>query len=112
KQIDVRGGSLVRSGDGRLLAGHGGGGLWVWDLAAGKVISDIDEAHQGSIHRVAVAGNLVATVANDETIRLWDLSGKHLLKLSHGGHGVHSCALSPDASKLVSSSYDNSVCLW
>jgi len=54
----------------------------------------------------------VATAADDGTVRIWDVgSGKQILMLPNNGW-LRPIAVSPDGTRLVSSSLDNSVSVW
>jgi WD40 repeat protein len=104
---------VVVSADSRWLAAGTGSGIHVWDLRTGAEVAATDEAHCGTLSRIAVAPQgLVATASDDHTMRLWDAAtGKQRLKLKHG-HWVQAVALSPDGTKLASSSLDDTVRLW
>ncbi|MFC6022241.1 hypothetical protein ACFP2T_39555 [Plantactinospora solaniradicis] len=67
-------GAVAFSPDGRLLA-IGGGGVWLWDLAAGQPVGDPLTA--GGVRAVAFSpdGRLLASASNDKTIRLWGDDG-------------------------------------
>jgi WD40 repeat protein len=113
RQIAPGGGGLVLSPDEKLIAGLGGRGmLRVWDLASGKDLSAIDDAHTGEVSRIAATGNAVITASDDNTIRVWDAAtGQQRHKVTHG-QWIRGVALSPDGSKLASSSLDNTVRVW
>src|SRR5262249_18395128 len=67
---------------------------------------------EGNVALIAFAGDLVATTGDDHTIRFWEpATGKQRLKLTHGSW-VRAFALSPDGTRLASSSLDDTVCLW
>jgi WD40 repeat protein len=71
-----------------------------------------DQAHQESIARIAMANDLLVTASDDHTIRTWDpTTGLQRLKLTHG-NWARAIALSPDGTRMVSSSLDDTVCLW
>jgi WD40 repeat protein len=117
KRLDKGGGSLAFYGD-RALAFSADGqllvaGTRVWDLAAGKELSANEEAPWGGVDRVVTGGtDLIVTAGEDNTIRIWDaVTGKHLRRLVHDGW-IRGIALSPDRTRLVSSSLDDTVCLW
>jgi WD40 repeat protein len=104
---------LAISPDGRLLAGSVGGELRVWDLSSGKALGADREGHQEPVSRIVAAGDVVVTAAGDDrTVRIWDAAtGKQRRVLTHGRR-VLAIALSPDRTRLASSSLDDTVCLW
>ncbi len=109
RRLDLGSGPLAFSPDGKLLAA----GNRIWDFTAGKELSANDKAHRGTVEEVVTGpNNLVVTVGSDNTIRIWQaITGQQQHCLVHGGW-VRDIALSPDGSRLVSNSLDNTVCLW
>ncbi len=54
----------------------------------------------------------MVTAGDDATVRVWDAdTGKQKQKLVHG-HWVRGLALSPDGTRISSSSVDDTVCVW
>jgi WD40 repeat protein len=73
------------------------------------------KGHRERIYALAFHpdGKLLASGANDNTIRLWDLeSGIERLELRGHENYVHGLSFSPDGSTLASASGDNTVRLW
>jgi WD40 repeat protein len=107
------GGRLAFSADSTLIAVGNRGCIRVWELASGKEVAGNGEAHQTEVTRLTIAANgLVATASDDHTVRVWDAStGRQRLKLTHD-HWVRAVAVSPDGTRLVSSSLDDTVRLW
>jgi WD40 repeat protein len=66
------GSNLSASSDG-LLACGGRRGVWVWDMATGKLRHEL-RGHTGPVTAVAFspAGSSLASGSADETVRLWD----------------------------------------
>jgi WD40 repeat protein len=130
--------SAVRfSPDGRFLATASGNGfVRVWRAADGAAVLAI-EGHDrdvmsslrlarglglgeqvpmmGGVRAVAYApdGSVLASGADDHTVRLWHGStGASLQILSGHTGGVTSVAFSPDGSLLASGAWDGDVRLW
>jgi WD40 repeat protein len=110
RRLEGGGSRLAFSPNGQLLVC----GLQVWDLAAGKELSGNDEAHRGPIERLVTGANgLVVTASFGKSIRIWNAAtGQQLRQLTQEGW-IRAVALSPDGSKVVSSSLgDDAVCVW
>ena len=57
-------------------------------------------------------GQKLASAGYDNTVRIWDLTGKELVSFTGHTSYVESVAFSPDGQKLASASYDNTVRVW
>ena len=98
---------LAISNNSKLLAAKVGGRIRVWDLTTGKELAANEEAHQGTIDQIAVAGIVVATASRDNSIRLWDPgTGKQRLMLQQRHSAI---ALSPDGARLAASGPDGII---
>src|SRR5262249_27899251 len=108
KQLDF-GGALAFSPDSSLLVA----GSRVWDFVTDKELSANPEAHRAPVERMVTGKEIVVTTGTDNDIRIWDAAaGKQRLRIPHSGW-IRDIALSPDGSKLASSSLnDNSVSIW
>jgi WD40 repeat protein len=70
-------------------------------------------AHSYEINQIVTsAKGLIVTSSDDGTVRIWDeTTGKQRQCFTHG-HWVRAFAVSPDGTKLASSSLDDTVYLW
>src|SRR5262249_35243204 len=94
----------VFSRDGRSLLATCNREVWLWDLAAGKVVRRLD-GHGVMTEGLALApdGRHVATTAADGMVRWWDLKTGTQLQcfLAHPA-GALGIAVSPDGHALLS----------
>src|SRR5262249_35037991 len=70
------------------------------------------KGHKGQVNGVAYSpdGKRLASVAYDQTTRLWDAqTGQELLSLKGGGNSV---AFSPDGKRLAINSADETLKVW
>lgn len=108
QRLDLGTGHLSYSPDGRLLVS----GRRVWDFAAGTNLSVNDQAHTASVARIVAADKDLVVTCDEYTVRCWDAAtGKQRLNLPFD-RWVRDIALSPDGTRLVSTSLDDTVCLW
>ncbi len=118
--------SVAWSPDGKtILTGSWYGTAHVWDTKTGKLLKKFD-GHDSikavyineaphSISSVAYSpkGDIVITVSEGGTTRLWNIRTGSLLKqLTGSTHDIASVAWSPDGATVVSGSWDGSVRLW
>jgi len=83
----------------------------LWDALSGVVLATFT-GHAKWIDSVAVHGDCIATASGDNSIRLWDFSGKCIKILIGHLKDVRSVAFSPDGKTCVSGSDDRCVRLW
>lgn len=101
-------------GEGQALAGTEDGKLVVLSLADRKETKRID-AHEAAIFDIAVnpAGDKIATVAGDGTIKLWSWPSLEAAgAMSHGNEAVWAAEFSADGSQLVTGGAERRVRLW
>ena len=122
---EVQVASIALSADGSLLATGGEeGSIIVWDLAAGKILRELEghridgERNQTfrGIYALAFSpnGKLLASGSDDETLRIWDvLRGTQIQKLTAHTMSVRGLSFSPDGALLASADYsEGAVRIW
>ena len=112
--------TLDFSRDGQWLATGGGvpsrsGELKIWNVANGRLIREIQEAHSETVFAVRFSpdGKQLASAAGDRLIKIFDAqSGETIRRLA--GHSGHVLGLSwkADSQMLISSGSDNLLKLW
>ena len=96
------------------------------DLKPGERIKEIEKSypelfgqeyrgHTGAVAGVIVTpdGKMLVSVANDNSVRLWDVAAGQSVKTLAGHTGwVGSVILTPDGTKAVTAGGDNSIRVW
>ncbi len=112
--------ALDFSGDGKLLATGGGapsrgGELKLWDVATGKLVRELPEAHSDTVFSVEFSADnkLLASCAADKFVKVFDVATGKFVK-SFEGHTHHVLGVSwmSDGRTLASSGADNVVKVW
>ncbi len=112
--------SVAYSPDGTQIASASRDGtVRAWDLKARSEIAQL-KGHSDAVNSVtyspdgtqiaSASGNLFSS--EDNTVRVWDLSGRELAKLSGHQVSVISVAYSPDGTQIASASWDKTVTVW
>jgi len=100
--------------DGQVLAGTEDGKLVVLSVADKKELKRID-AHGAAIFDIAVnaAGDKIATVAGDGTVKLWSWPSLEAAgSMSLGKEAVWAVQFSADGSQLITGGAERRVRLW
>jgi WD40 repeat protein len=106
--------NLSFSPDGRVLAGTAGPRLRVWDLAADR---EIALQKRGTKHFQGVSftddGRYLATVSNDETVRIWDARSwqEHTTFTWQIGRLLN-IAFAPDGCRAAAGSDQGKIVIW
>ena len=107
--------ALAWSADGAtVLAGDGGGKLFLWDVAGAKPRLGPFAAHSGPVGAVACCpdGKTMVSGGRDGQVRLWQLTtGRELLTLTPGLGAIRSLAFD-DRGTVLAAGGDGRVRLW
>ena len=115
RRFKVPGGvhALTFSPDGRLLAGVGEKGGWLWDVASGKECCRLPAA-AGDATGLALApdGKSLATAHPNNTLRLWNLTMGRERWRSSRAVWAYALAFCPDGRTLLTRDVEGQVRLW
>jgi WD40 repeat protein len=112
--------ALAFSKDGKMLATGGGaptedGEVKVFDVATGKEVVPIKNAHSDTVFGVAFSpdGKMLATCGADKFVKTFEIpSGKFLKSFEGHTHHVLDVGWKPDGKLLASGGADNAVKVW
>jgi WD40 repeat protein len=105
--------TLSWSPDGRRIAYNNETWVRVLDVTAGRISAL--RGHSSSVREVSWSpdGLRLASAADDQTVRIWDMqAGKELAVLRGHCGPVHTVCWSPDSSRLASGGADHTVRVW
>ena len=97
-----------------LVSSCSSGGLKVWDILSGKIISVI-EGHSELVEDICCMndGDFIISGGHDATIRFWNFSGAHRSPNSaYHKSDITGLTVTPDGKYLISSSCDATLKIW
>ncbi len=112
--------TLSFSPDSKLLAVGGGaptedGEIKVFDVATGKIVTDIKNGHSDTVFGVCFSpdGKMLATCGADKFVKVWEMPGGKFIKAFEGHtHHVLDVGWKADGKLLASCGADNVVKVW
>jgi WD40 repeat protein len=108
------GSDIAFSPDGQLIASSSDESVRLSNAQTGRAYGTL-EGHWGSIMKFAFSsdGQLLASTADDETFRIWDINAGSTCATSDAHRGsIESLSFSPDGNSLVSTADDEEHKLW
>eukprot|EP01015_Nassula_variabilis_P022434 TRINITY_DN411_c0_g1_i4.p3 TRINITY_DN411_c0_g1~~TRINITY_DN411_c0_g1_i4.p3 ORF type:complete len:123 (-),score=18.36 TRINITY_DN411_c0_g1_i4:165-533(-) len=91
------------------------GDIKVWDFSTKELVHTF-EAHERLITGLALTSDnkYLASVADDNKLKLWDISSKEAVKVERRDHkgNIYSVLISEDNRYLITTSADQTVKLW
>ena len=106
---------IIFSPDEQLLLTTGfDGTIKIWDLEdplkPAKLKTTIKASQTGWVNGLALnRSGILASVADDGKVRLWNLQGQNLATLQLSNHHLLSCSFSPNGEKLLVATQDGTI---
>jgi WD40 repeat protein len=100
----------------RLLSGSNGADPTIqeWDTSTWQQVGDPWKGHFENIHAISLnsSGTLLASVSDDNRVRLWRLSDRRTIAIFKHSGGVNCVAFSKDDKHLLSGGADKKISEW
>ncbi|ETO21095.1 hypothetical protein RFI_16108 [Reticulomyxa filosa] len=109
---DIQGMQFSRD-ESKVVLGLIGGRIQVYDISSGNLILSIRGHEFITKIQLSSNGSKIISYSKDKTIQILDVSSRETIQVLEGHNGTVNCIhVSPDSSKLVSSSDDGTIRLW
>ncbi len=97
----------------RAISASDDGTVGLWDLATGENLARL-AGHQAKVVAVAVSpdGRLAASAGWDQTVRLWDLRTRTLMRTLNGRDNPNAVRFTADGKRLLVGGSDGSLSVW
>jgi serine/threonine protein kinase len=107
--------SLAFSHDGKIVAGAGDGFIYLWNVANGSLLRQIDGEKFGVVNSLDFSADdaLLVTGTTDNIVRIWDVASGSLLKELPGHTSpIFGVCFSPDGETIASGANEGSIRIW
>jgi WD40 repeat protein/serine/threonine protein kinase len=98
-----------------VVVGDASGGVGVWSLSTGELLTTLDGAHEDSVDELCVSADsrLIATASRDGSAAVWERETGEPISRMHGHRGgVAAVAFVGDGERLVTGGEDATLRTW
>lgn len=99
----------------KLISGGGDKNIKIWDLETFSIFHTMKAAHDNNIVTLAISNDdrTLVSGGTDKSLKIWNLNNYQCVKtiLTHKDN-INFITFTPNNSKIISSSKDNSIHIW